>query len=444
MTFKRIITIVFAVGMLGLLLWVGSADHKPNHPCRPAWKCVTTTTTIPPATTTTTIPPSTTTTVPPSTTTTVPPTTTTTVPVVGLSLTEDLVIDGTVHTFSGHIEGNGFEILVTNGGSLDWDGFTVNNVARIIFTGCAAPSTLRNGLVDNSGVAGVLGMYPIHWHLEGDCSRGTVVDNVTVRNGANHAFVPHGSHGITLLNTRAETILGHAYWWDPPGTNRITCSPEAHRKFCVDDNTDDLLIDGAVATGVYWSRDIDPCCATWHRISAFVLGSGSGNVIRNSVASDITGGANCAGFFWPGFSNSGWTFTGNRVENIRNCHGIAVWQNNANVHLIPGFTGGGIDHGAYLNVYEYQNVTVPYLNVHALGWSMSDSSVGNVTVFRHTLSGDPVVFTNVTFGSFTINDGQNGIHPGTYVLNGSNLTCGDIIYQNVMPDSRVVIDGGEC
>ncbi len=210
MTFKRAITTVFAVGMLGLLLWVGSADHKPGHPCRPAWKCATTTTTIPPAITTTTI------------------------PAADLNLTADLVVDGTVHMFSGHIEGNGFEILVTNGGSLDWDGFTVNNVARIIFTGCAAPSTLRNGLVDNSGVAGVLGMYPIHWHLEGDCSRGTVVDNVTVRNGANHAFVPHGSHGITLLNTRAETILGHAYWWDPPGTNRITCSAEGlspHRAY---------------------------------------------------------------------------------------------------------------------------------------------------------------------------------------------------------------------
>jgi hypothetical protein len=363
-----------------------------------------------------------------------------------LNLTENLVIDGFEHDFTGVIEANGFQIQVVNGGTLNWDGFEVRNAARIMFMDCAGPSTLRNGLVVDSG-RDEPHFYPLHWHLNYDCTRGTLVENVTVRNSPNRAFVPHGSHGISFLNVHAENIRLEAFWWNPPGTTNC----DTHRKFCADDNSNDIHIDGLVATGVYMERDCGgTVCPGWHSFSAVVLGAGSGNSIRNSVVSNVSGGSNCAGYHWPGTANQNiggnvWVFEDNRVENIGSCHGIRVWQNDSReIHPIVGFTGGGIDHGAYKNTYLYRNVTVPYLNVHAVSWSMEDSRVGNAVMRRHTLAGDPITFTRVTFGSFTVADGYNGIHPATYILNGTNLSCSDIVWDNPHPDSRVFVDGGEC
>ena len=159
--------------------------------------------------------------------------------------------------------------------------------------------------------------------------------------------------------------------------------------------------------------------------------------------------ARCAGFQWPGGANQN---VGGNVWTARNlrtvdddCHGIAVWQNDGNLHIIDGFVGGGIDHGAYLNNYDCPNVDVPYLNVHALGWSISDSSVGDVRVSRHSLPGGPVTFTNVHMTSFTIsNVNASGQNPGTYILNDTNMSCADIVYKSVVPGTRVIIDGEEC
>ncbi len=88
---------------------------------------------------------------------------------------------------------------------------------------------------------------------------------------------------------------------------------------------------------------------------------------------------------------------------------------------------------------------VPYLNVHALGWSISDSSVGDVRVSRHSLPGGPVTFTNVHMTSFTISSvNASGQNPGTYILNDTNMSCAGIVYKSVVPGTRVIIDGEEC
>jgi hypothetical protein len=401
-----------------ILLVVGSAHHRPGHPIPPGHQTTTTTTTVP--------------------TTTVPTTTTTTQPTV-ISLTADWLITEDDVRSGFTVEANGHAIMI-DGANLDWDRFEIRNAARIMWHGACGVSELTDGLISGAGVAGQTGFYPFHWHLCGDTTRGTLVQNVTVRDSVNRAFVPHGSNGITFLDDTCDVIRGECFWWDPPGTTGT-----------ISDNSDDITVDGLTAKGVYWSRDFLPCCTIWHRISAVILGSGVGNVMRNSHVSDVTGGANCAGFHWReqdnhNVENVGWTFEDNTATDD-NCHGIAVWQNDHHTHIIDGFIGGGgaggLDHGAYTTVgYEYRNVVFPGTRIHAVGWSMVDSSAGRTVARLHSLPGEPIEFTNVTFTSFDLQDA--GAFGATYILNGSNLACADILYTNPHPDSVVVIDGQEC
>ena len=130
-----------------------------------------------------------------------------------------------------------------------------------------------------------------------------------------------------------------------------------------------------------------------------------------------------------------------------------MWQNDENHHIIDGFVGvpfgsglngvgGGIDHGAYGNNYDYRNVDVPYIEIHAHGWRVSDSSVGEVYVHKHQSAGT-VTFTNVLLGVIHMNDaaGKGGVD---LVINGGNATCGVVLWENPHPDSRVIINGVAC
>jgi hypothetical protein len=363
-------------------------------------------------------------------------TTTTTTTVAGnvLNLSEDLVITDH-HAFSGHIEGNGFQILIS-GGTVDWDGFTVNNVRRIMFMNCAGPSTLRNGEVTNSG-SPALGDYPLHWHLNGDCTRGTFVENVTVRNGAHHAFVPHGSHGITFLNVAAVSTRMSPFWWDAPGTHE-TCD---FQKFCTVDNSNDIVVDGLFVDGVTHDGS-----SAKFRLTGVLLGAGSGNVLRNSTVINVGGQEDCSAYHWPESANGNvggnvWVFENNHGESA--CHGIHVWQNDSNPHVVDGFTGGGIKHGAYRSNYAYRNVAVPYVVVKAVGWTLADSSVGHVYVGTHVFTGD-VVWDNVSIGSLEVNDNADNHEGFNFYLNQANLTCADVTWTNPHPDTQIIINGVAC
>jgi len=357
-----------------------------------------------------------------------------------LDLTGDLIVTDRF-TFQGHIEGNGHQIVV-DGGSLDWDGFTVNNVRRIIHVGDCGVSTLRNGTITNSGVTGQTGSYPLHWHLCGDTTRGTVVDNVTVRNGRNHAFVPHGSHGITIINSAAINTIDEAFWWDMPGTNS-ECVKGVGCGFV--DNSDDIVVDNMLVDGVTSSTSRD------RRMSGMLLGAGERNTVRDSHVTNVHGRTDCAGYHWPEFlggSNRGqpvvWTFENNTADND-DCHGIFVWQNDSDIHRIVGFSGDGIDHGAYRNAYQYINVDVPYMEVHAAGVSVDGGHIGVVTVKRHRNTLQPTAtFTDVQIDRFVVaNSSNSGDIPGYYILINTGLSCSDIEGSGV-PGTVVVVDGDAC
>lgn len=372
-----------------------------------------------------------------------------------------MVMGGTLVARPGvNLNGNGFQIMFMDGGRADFQGTPVftwsdngrsqnltrdinfRNLRRIMFHSGAGPSVLKYFTVSDSGTS-ALGDYPIHFHLNGNSTRGTIVEGVVVINGRNHAFVPHGSHGITFRDTIAKNIRNDAYWWDPPGTNGecvkgVGCDPI--------DNSNDILYDHALADGVTGGR----------RVSGFFLGVGDNVTVRNSAAINIVGSPNarfCSGFHWPEFTNGSsrganrvWTFHNNHSYSPSGCDGIFVWQNDSFEHVIDGFSGGGIDHGAYSNKYVYRNVNVPDVLIHAAGWRMENSHAGDVTAVKHRSASHPtVVFDNVSIDSFTVDNGtDSGEIPGVYILNGSGLTCDQIIYRSVVPGTSVILDGNEC
>lgn len=300
------------------------------------------------------------------------------------------------------------------------------------------PSILKYFTVSDSGTSAV-GDYPLHWHLNGNSTKGTIVEGVVVINGKHHAYVPHGSHGINFRDVIAKNTRDDAFWWDAPGTN--DCSEPD--KFCTADNSNATTYDHVLVDGVTVPHGHD----RYHAVSGFRLGAGSGNAIRNSVAINVKGGKNCSGFHWPSKANQNvggnvWTFADNYSKSA-DCHGIFVWQNDSNNHIIQNFTGSGIGHGAYGNGYVYKNIDVPYLQVHASGWRVEGGRVGTVITHRHRQDVQPTVtFTNVAIDSFIVNNG--GGEPGHYVLNNTGLACGDIDYQSVESGSQVVIDGQKC
>ena len=369
-----------------------------------------------------------------------------------INLQGDLMVTGgTLIARPGvNVNGNGFQIMFMNGGKADFQGTPVftwsgngsnanlerdinfRNLRRIIYTSKAGPSILKYFTVRDSGTA-TPGDFPLHWHLNGDSTRGTIVEGVVVINGANHAFWPHGSNGITFIKIQAHNTTSTAFWWDPPGSNDCGSCNNSH----------DIVVDGALVDGVH-----PPDGSRGNRISAFQLGAGSGNVMRDAIALNVSGGSGCAGFVWPEKNQGVWVFENAVAESprigSRDCHGIFVWQNNEDLHVVDGFSGDGIDHGAYNNRYLYRNFDVPYVNIHAGGWRMENGHIGELLAKRHRRN-IPVRFDNVTIDVFTINNGINhGDVAGTYILNGSGLTCNDIIYAQVVPGTQVIIDGSDC
>lgn len=386
-----------------------------------------------------------------------------TVQLVGnVDLQGDIMVDGgTLVARPGvSVDGNGHQIMFMNGGRADFQGsptsswsgngsnanlsrdVTFSNMRRIMFHTNAGKSTLKYFSITDSGTSNVLGDYPLHFHLNGNSVRGTLVEGVAVINGRNHAFVPHGSNGITFKNTIAWNTSSTAYWWDAPGTNN--CS--GRKKTCTADNSSDIVFDHALAYKVK-----PPSGSNGIRTAGFQLGAGKGNVVKNSVATNVTGGKDCSGFHWPEDANQNvggtvWVFVNNSSYSP-DCHGTFVWQNDEGHHVINGFSGSGIDHGAYVNKYEYRNVNVPYFEVHALGWlGVTGGSVGDVYVGEHNLpSLDPIVFQDVQVKSVVVNnsDGNND-NPSILDFNNTGLTCDKVDFQNVVPGTKVRINGTEC
>ena len=220
---------------------------------------------------------------------------------------------------------------------------TIDNVSRIMFHMGAGRQVLKHIAVTNSGIAGKLAFYPIHFHLNGNTARGSIIEGVVVENGRFHAFVPHASHGITFLDCVAFNTIGDAYWWDlPPEKGNTT------------NDTHDTIWQHCLAAHVVPMET--------NRATAFFLGKGLGNRCIDCTAVAVQGGPQTSGFHWPENAAGIWEFSGGVAHNNTST-GIFTWQNNLDVHLIEDFIAyrvgrSGIEHGAYANNYIYRKAVV--------------------------------------------------------------------------------------
>ena len=107
-------------------------------------------------------------------------------------------------------------------------------------------------------------------------------------------------------------------------------------------------------------------------------------------------------------------------------------------------SGFGVDHGAYSNDYLYRNLDVPSMAVHAVGWEVRDSAIGDVLTKRHVFSGT-VTFRDSAIDSFTIDNASNGgTMAANYVLINTGLSCSDIVVQSMVPGTTATVDGVSC
>jgi hypothetical protein len=318
------------------------------------------------------------------------------------------------------------------------------------------------------------GRYGIHFHHNQYATAGTKVTGVVVRDGGNHGFVPHASHGITFTDTIAYATTGAAYWWDASGFDVCGENTGCNETF-------DLVYDSVVAA------DGQSTPIKKHTGTAIWMGGGENITVRDSVVVGMNGrtGADTSAFEWPSRDRGVWDWTNNIAHNNR-ARGIFVWQNTggdagAN-HVIDGLTAfynefAGVEHGAYGNAYLYQNLTLldnalgsklgveqfGAIQSHALGkqsltidgpgatdtqeWYNTETGGARLVVYSHNTPGKPIRFvycdfSEVAFFEGTLNPGgidfidcgldidefdRSGIHSGTVI----RVQDGNVAYQFV-------------
>lgn len=249
---------------------------------------------------------------------------------------------------------------------------TVDHCGRVIFEDLNQPQYVAYVEVDGLGIDEEVGWYPIHMHMNGDAARGSLFEGVVVKNSGNHAFVFHGSHGVTARDVVAFDVVGPAYWWDPTRGG----TPE--------NATDDIVYDRAVAAMIHPSlNDKGKDSFTNH---GFSMMAGTGGVVVDSVAVGVLGPKDAAGFGWPPNEEQVWLFEGNVAHNNTK-NGIWVWHNSPTVTPVNDFVAysngsAGVDNGAYNNSYQYTDLTL--------------HNNGEVGIDLHAGSSGNQVWTNVT------------------------------------------------
>lgn len=291
------------------------------------------------------------------------------------------------------------------------------------------------------------GRYGLHFHHNGEASRGSLVEGVVIRDAGNHAFVPHASHGITFRDTISFATTNAAYWWDPT-TQRKPGNA-----------SDDTTYERAVAALVRTSGG---------RAPAFQMGEGDGNRVVGSVAVGVQGsGPNNSGFGWQGTEQGVWGFSDNLAHNNQ-AHGIFVWQNSAEKHVVDGFTAyhnakAGVSHGAYRNSYTYRDLVLldndqrrggdVAVEALAVGRASRDGTVemqlwdgvatagAVVRIGRHAQDpGAPVRFVDCDFSEVVVAEGPGHFSVTEFV--GCGLQPEDVTVQFMHPESVVRAQDG--
>lgn len=312
----------------------------------------------------------------------------------------------------------------------------------------------RKAATPSNAEGGILGRYPIHFHHGFDGTRGTFLESCVSTRSRNRGFVTHLSHGITLSGCVAYDAFDSPFWWDGG------------------DDSNDIFWDRCVAALV----KVQPAYRGF-RLTGFDLQGGTGNKCIGCVAVGVQGNASSSGFNWPesaGF-NRLWIFEDCCAHNIK-IDGIFTWQNDNSHHIVDRFVAyhcgkAGIEHGAYLNIFDYRNAIL-YGCTQGVQLHSHSAPVGNQLFTRlhvrgggvmqyafnlvpHTLPAPDSYKTLVdgcTFEGYSVACfGPGGYDPaiprGTREwLSVTNCTLSgpgeDFLFGSIQPDSLIKVDNG--
>jgi hypothetical protein len=279
----------------------------------------------------------------------------------------------------------------------------IDNPSRVMLHGLDghAPQVIKYATISNAGIRDELGFYALHFHLNGDATRGSIVEGVVVRDPQFRAFVPHGSNGITFRYTLAVNAVSQGYWWD---LNKASDPPSPTNE------SNDILYDHAGVIGLTISDPPDQ-----GRQAGFNLGDGSGNIVRDSFVAGVDAGSFHSGFQWPAGAHGIWTAE-NLISHNNRGNGFLVWQNDVEPHFISGIdsylnSGAGIMQGAYANSYHWADVALVanreglFLNTFSKSppsprqtfecMTITDSPLGVVVDDSEASGGVATLFTNL-------------------------------------------------
>jgi hypothetical protein len=205
----------------------------------------------------------------------------------------------------------------------------------------------RNNQGGTAATELVTGRYGLHFHHCMDGSNGSVVDGCVMRNIDNHAYVPHVSNGIVMMNNIAFDVTETPFWWDIP-------DPSHNIQWLHNLVALPKYIQGALGTDTRGAPTLG--------VNGFILGIGDDNSCSNNIVAGQTGlETTNAAYDWEEMPiESEWVFKNNVAHNCQS--GLRSWQNNTRVHVIENTTlynnGTGIFHGAYANMYRYVGGTL--------------------------------------------------------------------------------------
>jgi hypothetical protein len=304
----------------------------------------------------------------------------------------------------------------------------------------------------NGNLNGVLGRYGgPHFHMNGDFSNGSLVEGTVTRDFGLHAYVPHDSNGITFQGNIAHDGFDSAFWFDN-GPGHMGPSRTTYL--------------GNVASRVRFIP-----AYRGYRMTGFFLGQGSNNVARDNIAVGVQGSSDASGFAWPDGSPSVWTFDRGNVAHNNRVNGLFAWQNDNRPHAISNFVayhnGRGIEHGAYLNDYLYQDITL-YGNgnegilLHALSNNTPGLGLRFIRVYidafgrdyairtaRHSLPGRaPVNILNSTFTNYRragiLFSAISGAGPEWFVIGSSTFSGNKYWLMSTIPAGSLIVDMDEA
>lgn len=316
-----------------------------------------------------------------------------------------------------------------------------------------AKGSIAYGEFKDLGALGVLGRYPIHFHLLGESSRGMSVRGASIWRSDNHFMNIHGSNGIAVVDTVGYDTAGNGFFLEPvemrggpPGVERrgkdqelpqpmSSASPRQDKTQTREQrrqkqreagnaprkgenspgNVGILFLHNLAAKGFWRPGSLDEP----RRIALFWIAS-LNTILVDNVAVGAQGGRDNSGFHLAegqDYSPAAAPLTMVRNEAHSNRgHGFFSWTNNKVVLDVVGFRAWrngrtGMSVGAYNNRLRIFRASLSEngqynLNIWVVRSWLQDSALARAPVgiffSRHHVNSDPedpTVIVNTSFAA---------------------------------------------